>query len=102
TTGFDADEADFFVRDELVECADGVGAAANTGDNRGRQAVFFFENLRAGFAADDAMKVANHGRIRMRAENAAEEVVRGADVGDPVAHSLVDSVLEGARAGGDA
>ena len=38
----------------------------------------------------------------MRAEDAAEEVVRGADVGDPVAHGFVDGVFEGARAGRDA
>ena len=34
TTGFDADEANFLVRDEFVERADGVGAAADTGDDR--------------------------------------------------------------------
>ena len=38
----------------------------------------------------------------MRAECAAEEVVGGADVGDPVAHGLADGVFEGLRAGGDA
>ena len=38
----------------------------------------------------------------MRAEHAAEQVMRGADVGDPVAHGLVDGVFQGARAGIDA
>jgi hypothetical protein len=38
----------------------------------------------------------------VRAEDAAEEVVRGADVGNPVAHGFVDGVFESARAGGDA
>ena len=66
------------------------------------QAVFLLENLRAGFAADDAMEVADHGGVGVRAEDAAEEVVGGADVGDPVAHGFVDGVFEGARAGGDA
>ena len=40
--------------------------------------------------------------IRMRAERGAEDVVRGADVGDPVAHGFVDGVLERLLAGGDA
>ena len=35
----------------------------------------------------------------MRAEHAAEQVMRAADVGDPVAHGFVDGVLQGARAG---
>jgi hypothetical protein len=46
--GFDADEADFLVGDELVEGADGVGAAADTGDDRGGQAAFLVrESARA-------------------------------------------------------
>ena len=39
---------------------------------------------------------------RVRAEHAAEHVVRGADVGDPVAHGFVDGIFESARAGVDA
>ena len=64
--------------------------------------AFGFQNLLARLFADDAVEVAHHGGIRMRAEDAAEQVVRGADVGDPVAHGLVDGVFEGARAGVDA
>ena len=58
--------------------------------------------MRAALAADDAVEVAHHGGVGMRAEDAAEEVVGGADVGDPVAHGLVDGVLQGLRAGADA
>ncbi len=47
-TGFDADEADVFIRNELVKGADGVGAAADTGDDGSGQAVFLLEDLRAG------------------------------------------------------
>src|SRR4051794_20990643 len=43
------------------------------------------------------MEVAHHGGIRMRAENAAEHVMGVANVGNPVAHSLVDGVFESAR-----
>ncbi len=38
----------------------------------------------------------------MRAEDGAEKIVRGADVGDPVAHGFVDGVFERAAAGIDA
>ena len=38
----------------------------------------------------------------MRAQHRAEQIVRGADVGDPVAHGFVDGVLERAAAGIDA
>ena len=38
----------------------------------------------------------------MRSEHRAEQVVRVADVGDPVAHRLVDGVLQRAAAGIDA
>ena len=63
---------------------------------------FGFQNLLARLFADDAVEVAHHRGIRMRAEDAAEQVMRGADVGDPVAHGFVDGVFEGARAGVDA
>ena len=66
------------------------------------QTLFGGENLLAGFAADDGLKIADHRRIRMRAENGAEKIVRGADVGDPVAHGFVDGVFQGAAAGIDA
>jgi hypothetical protein len=36
-----------------------------------------------------------------RAQNGAEKIVRGADVGHPIAHGFVDGVLEGAAAGLD-
>ena len=45
--GFDADEADLAVGDELVERADGVGSAADAGDDGGGQAAFLLEDLLA-------------------------------------------------------
>ena len=44
------------------------------------------------------MEVAHHRRIGMRAQHAAQQVVRGANVGHPVAHGFVDGVLQRARA----
>src|SRR5467141_3320015 len=92
-SGFDADHFHFRVAKELVEKADGVRTAANAGEKMRGEALFRSENLFAGFAADVGLKIANHRRVRMRAENGAEEIVSAADIGNPVAHGLVDGIL---------
>ena len=61
--------------------------------------AFGFPNLRPRLPSDDAMKIAHHGRIRMRSQHAAQQIMRGADIGDPVAHGFIDGVFQGARAG---
>src|SRR5277367_4318479 len=70
-SGLNSDQADARIGDELVEGSDGVGAAADTGDDRGWQPAFLLLNLLAGLFADHTMKVAHHGRIRMRSQHAA-------------------------------
>ena len=45
------------------------------------------------------MKIANHRRIGVSPENGAKQVVRIADVGDPVAHGFVDGVFQRFAAG---
>ena len=97
--GFHADQLHFLVSDELVKDANGIRSAADAGDDRCRQLAFGLENLRSRFAPDHFVKVAHHGRIRMRAQHAAQQVMRGAHVGDPVAHGFVDRVFQCARAG---
>src|SRR6185295_4472839 len=52
--------------------------------------------------ADDRLKLPHHQRVRMRAEHGSEEIVAVRDVGDPIAHRLVDGVLERLRSGVDA
>ena len=64
-----------------------------------RQAALALQHLRARLVADDALEVAHHDRIRMRAGGGADEVEGVCDVGDPVAHRLVHRVLERLRAG---
>ena len=60
------------------------------------------EELRARLASDHRLELAHHQRIGMRTEHGAQQVVGVRDVGDPVAHRLVDGVLQRARAGVDA
>src|ERR1700744_2084280 len=69
-TRFHADQADFLVWNELIECANGIRSAAHASDHGVGQAIFFFENLLARFFADDAMEIAHHDRIWMGAEHA--------------------------------
>lgn len=101
--GLAAHQADVGVGDEGVEEADGVGAAADAGDRRVREASRALQDLAAGLDADDAVEVADHRREGVRARDRAEEVVRAVHVGDPVAERLVDGVLQrpGARLHGD-
>src|SRR5215472_6454902 len=94
-----ADQLHPFVLDELVEDPDSVRASSHAGDDGLGHLAFSFQNLRAGLAADDGMKVTDHGGIGMSAQNTAQQVVGGADVGHPVTHGLIDSIFEGLRAG---
>ncbi len=66
------------------------------------QPADLIETLAARLLADDGLELANHERIRVRPEDGSEQVVAVGDVGDPVAHRLVDGVLQRARAGVDA
>ena len=54
---------------------------------------------RARLVADDAVKIPHHHRIRMRAVGRAQNIMRGADIGHPVAHRFVDRFLQGLLAG---
>src|SRR4030088_45681 len=96
--GLDADELHPLFLEELMEDANRIRAAANAGDNRARQFAFGFEDLHARFAADDFVKIANHRRVRMSAQNAAEKIMSRTNVGYPIAHRLVDRVFQGTRA----
>ena len=64
--------------------------------------LFDSQNLLAGFAADDHLKIADHSGIGMRSEDRAKKIVGGANVGDPIAHGFIDGILERAAAGIDA
>ena len=87
--------------DEPIEQAQGVRAAADAGDRQVGQPPFDPEQLGRRLVADDALEVAHEHRIRVRAHRRAEAVVRGLDVGDPVAQGLADGILERSRAAVD-
>ncbi len=80
-----------------MEHADRIAAAAHTGNDGVGEAAgagLWVEQLVDRLTADHALKIAHHGRIGMRAQGAAEQVVGRAHIGDPVADGLVDGILE--------
>src|ERR1700691_1302484 len=97
SASLDPNQFNVFVFKKVVEDADRVRSPANAGKDGVWKLAFGFADLGAGLASNDAMEVANHGWIGMRSEHAAEQVMRCANVSDPVAHSFVDGVFERAR-----
>ena len=83
---------------EAGEDADGVGAAADARRDDVGVAPEQRPALLAGLVADHAVELAHHPRVRVRAHHRAEQVVARLDRGHPVAHRLVDGVLERAAA----
>ena len=86
--GLDADQAHVAIVDERVEDADRVAAAADAGDHRVRQSAGLLEDLPSRFPADHRLKLADHQRIRMRAERGAEQVMRVVRAARPSRASL--------------
>src|SRR5438093_621965 len=92
--GLYADQADRLVLQHLVEESDRIRSAADAGHGGIRQPSSALAELSERLAPDDRLKVAHHHRIRMRAQDGAEDVVRGANVGDPIANRFVDRILQ--------
>src|SRR5438552_3118689 len=92
--GFDADHAYISILQKRVEQSDRVAAAANAGDKQIGQLLRAFEDLTARFNTDNALKIAHHHRVGMRAKDRSQYIMSGADVGDPVAHCFVDRFLK--------
>jgi hypothetical protein len=66
-------------------------------DQHVRQAALHLEDLAARLQADHALEVPHDRGVGMRPHGGADAVVRGVHVRHPVAHRLVDGVLQRAR-----
>ncbi len=97
TARFDGEQRDAFVVYKVVERAHRVRPAARTGDDAVRKSPGLLPNLFARFLADDGLEVADHLRERMWADDAPDDVVGVFDVRRPVAHGLVDGLLQRSR-----
>ena len=94
----DADEAHALVFDKRIKQSHRVGAAADARDANVGQSAGLFQNLRARFLAGHRVKIAHHRRKRVRPDDAADNVMRVAHVGHPIAHRFVGGVFQGFRA----
>ena len=92
-------EANGGLTDEARQESDGVGASADARQGQIRQPAFGRQQLSGRLIADDPLQIADEDRIRVRSHCRSQDVVRGLDVRHPVAHRLVDGVLQGGRAG---
>src|SRR5260370_11922422 len=79
SAGFDSDQFYAGLRDERVEHARRVAAAADASHDDIRQPAHLFMALPFGFLANHRLKIADHDRERMRADHAAANVLRIAD-----------------------
>ena len=89
----DADESDREVG-EAAEDADGVRAAAHTGDDDIGVAARELSTLLPALVTDHTVELTHHPGVRVRPHHGTEAVVRVADGRHPVAHRLVDRVLQ--------
>src|SRR5215813_5862048 len=69
TARLDPDQLHVLVLDELIECPDGVRAAAHASDDCRWKPPFSLQDLLARFLADYAMEVAHHRRVGMRSQH---------------------------------
>ena len=67
------------------------GASSSGSSRQAREAA---QHLLARLAPDHALQVAHKRRKGRRARRGADQVVRGAHVGDPVAHGFVDGIFK--------
>ena len=87
--------------DEARERARRVAAPADAGDDViGDGGGQLGRALPPGLVADDALELAHHHRVGVRADDRTHAVVRLVGVGDPVAHRLAGGVLQRPAAGG--
>src|SRR5665647_2789388 len=101
TSSLDTDEAHILIIDVGVENSHGIGAATDTGDDGIRLTPDQFRHLAPGFDTDDGLKIPHHHGIWVRTGNGAYDVKSIGNVGDPIAHGLVECILERLGAGFD-
>ena len=99
--GLDADHSYLSIFEKGMKQTDGVAPATDAGDKQIGETFLALENLPACFDTDDALKIADHHRVGMRAERRAQYIMSGAHVCDPIAHRFVDRFLERGLADSD-
>lgn len=96
-----ADEPDGGIVDEVVERADGIGAAADTGNDGIRQLPFLFQQLLFDLFGDHRLKIPHHGREGMRPHYGTDAVVGIGNTVGPFPEGGGAGVLQRTGAAGD-
>ena len=107
-TGFDTFAAGFIAHkpnlgiiDEGGEQTHRIRSTTDARDRRIRKPTLDGQDLLAGLASDHAVEVAHHPREGSRPGDRAQKVVRGVDVGNPIAHRFIDGIFESLTSRGD-
>ena len=93
-TGFDADQLDAGLVEVLKERSDGIRTTADARHDGVGQAVFGANHLLLRLNRNDAVEIANHHRVGMRTISRAQNIMRVAHIGHPIAHGLVDGLFQ--------
>ena len=96
--GLDAPEFHVGIVGETRKDSHCVAAAADASDYVTRQTPVTLQNLPARFVTDDSLEFAHHVRIRMRADDAADDVESVFDALGPDPEGFIGCILEGLRA----
>ncbi len=99
--GLDADQFDAGLIHKRYEDPHGIAAPTDTRDDGVRQAIFEFHDLMDGLVTDHALKIPNHGRVRVRTGDAADHVKRVTDFRHPAPQGFTHGILQRACATGD-
>ena len=86
---------------EIIEGADGIASAADTGDEIIRKTSCLLHDLPANLLANDLLEVADNGRIRMWTDGRTDDVMRVFNVRRPVANRLARRIFQRACAAGN-
>ena len=91
---FHTDQTHIFFVDVRIKNTHRVGAATHACNDRIGLTAREFGHLYECFFPDHRLEIAHHHRIGMRARHRADDVIGMGDVGHPVAHRLVERILE--------
>mmetsp|Transcript_6582 Transcript_6582/g.15700 ORF Transcript_6582/g.15700 Transcript_6582/m.15700 type:complete len:599 (-) Transcript_6582:87-1883(-) len=103
TTGLHANNLHVLIIQEIREHPDSIASSPHTRHQHVRQAPgpvgepLLVQHLGPRLPADHGLEILHDGGEGVGTHGAADDVVGGNDVGHPVAHGLIDGILQGLR-----
>mmetsp|Transcript_9355 Transcript_9355/g.20199 ORF Transcript_9355/g.20199 Transcript_9355/m.20199 type:complete len:541 (+) Transcript_9355:716-2338(+) len=94
TGSFRSHKHDGFVILEWMEGTNRVGSPTNTGNDRIWQLSGLLEHLLTHFFAHDTLEIAHNRGEWVGPNSRSNQVVRVSNIGNPIAHGFVDSILQ--------